>query len=42
MAVEGTPFHRIVTRRYRFKIAYEVKRQTIFVVGIYSLQNRSV
>ena len=42
MPIEGTPFHRVVTRRYRFKIAYEVKRETILVVGIYRFQNRSV
>ena len=42
MPIEGTPFHRIVSRRYRFKIAYQVKGETIFIVGIYRFQNRIV
>ena len=41
MPIEGTPFHRIVTRRYHFKIAYEVKGRSIFIVGIYRFQNRT-
>ena len=33
-------FRRMVTRRYHFKIAYEIDDETIAIVGIYRYQNR--
>lgn len=40
MAVEGRTLRRIVTRRYRFKIAYSDADGYITVVGIFRFQNR--
>jgi plasmid stabilization system protein ParE len=33
-------FRRLVTRKYQFKIAYEIGDDTISIVGIYRYQNR--
>lgn len=38
--VPGTPFHRAITRRYHFKIAYELRGDTLSIVGIYRFQDR--
>ena len=40
MAVPGRPFRRIVTRAYRFKIAYEVLEEDVIVIGIFRYQDR--
>ena len=39
-AVAGTAYRRLVTKRYKFKIAYRVRRDAIEIVGIYRFQNR--
>lgn len=39
--VSGTPYRRLVTRRYKFKIAYRVRPDVIEIVGIYRYQNRT-
>jgi plasmid stabilization system protein ParE len=33
-------FRRIVTRKYHFKIAYEIDEDSVVVLGIYRYQNR--
>ena len=38
--VPGTPFHRAITRRYHFKIAYELSGDRLSIVGIYRFQDR--
>ena len=38
--IEGRPLRRIVTRRYRFKIAYADANGFITVVGIFRYQDR--
>lgn len=38
--VPGRTFRRIVTHKYRFKIAYEIDDESIVVIGIYRFQNR--
>ncbi len=38
--VPGQAIRRIVTRKYRFKIAYHITDRTIAIVGIYRYQNR--
>lgn len=40
MAIEGRPLRRIVTRRYRFKIAYSDEPEAITVLGIFRFQDR--
>lgn len=41
MQVPGRPFRRIVTRRYHFKIAYELPDHDVIVVlGIFRYQDR--
>jgi plasmid stabilization system protein ParE len=40
MPVPDTPFRRIVTRRYHFKIAYELGRNEVFIVGVFRFQDR--
>ncbi len=40
ITVEGRPLRRIVTRRYRFKIAYSDADSFVTVVGIFRYQNR--
>lgn len=40
IAVPGRRFRRIVTRRYHFKIAYEVMPRSIVILGIFRYQNR--
>ena len=40
-AVGGRGLRRKLTRRYRFKIAYRIRRDTIEVLGIYRYQNRN-
>jgi plasmid stabilization system protein ParE len=40
MIVPGRPFRRIVTRRYHFKIAYEIAGDLILILGIFRYQNR--
>ena len=40
MPIQGTPFRRIVSRRYHFKIAYELKHDTVAIVGIYWFEDR--
>ena len=42
MPVERRPLRRIVTRRYRFKIAYSEADGFITVVGIFRYQDREV
>lgn len=39
--VPGTPYRRLVTKRYKFKIAYRVRRDIIEILGIYRFQNRT-
>lgn len=38
--VPGESFRRRVTRRYHFKIIYEVREAEIAVIGIFRFQNR--
>lgn len=38
--VPGYEFRRIVTRRFHFKIAYEIDKDSIVVLGVYRYQNR--
>lgn len=38
--VPGESFRRRVTRRYQFKIVYEVRASEIAVIGIFRVQNR--
>lgn len=38
--VEGRPFRRIVTRRYRFKIAYLSEPDRLVILGLYRFQDR--
>jgi hypothetical protein len=38
--IEGRPLRRIVTRRYRFKIAYADAADLVTVVGIFRYQDR--
>lgn len=40
--VPAKSYRRYVTHRYRFKIAYRVKRDVIEILGIWRFQNRSV
>jgi plasmid stabilization system protein ParE len=40
MRVEGRTFRRIVTLKYRFKIAYETDGDRIVILGIFRYQNR--
>jgi plasmid stabilization system protein ParE len=40
--VEGYPLRRIVTRKYKFKIAYQVTAQAIFIIGIFRYQDREI
>lgn len=40
MAVPDSAFRRLVTRRYHFKVAYEVQADTILVLGIFRYQDR--
>ncbi len=39
--VAGTSYRRLVTRRYKFKIAYRVGRDVVEIVGIYRFENRA-
>jgi plasmid stabilization system protein ParE len=41
MAVPGKKFRRVVTRSYHFKIAYQVEKDRLVIIGIYRYQNRS-
>ena len=38
--IAGRELHRILSRRYRFKIAYRVTEETIEIIGIFRFQNR--
>ena len=40
-AVVGTPYRRLVTKRYKFKVAYRIRPTHIEIVGIYRFQNRT-
>jgi plasmid stabilization system protein ParE len=40
--VPGYPLRRLVTRKYRFKIAYQVTSEAIVIVGIFRFQDRDV
>lgn len=40
--VPGLCLRRIVTRRYHFKIAYQISGDAILIVGIYRYQNRNI
>ena len=40
--VPGRRYRRIVTHKYRFKIAYEIDEDAIIIVGIFRFQNREV
>ncbi len=40
MMIDGYPLRRIVTRKYRFKIAYQAGTDTIVVFGIFRHQDR--
>lgn len=42
MKVPGHRFRRVVTRKYHFKIGYEVDGKLIVILGIYRFQNREV
>lgn len=42
MPVERRPLRRIVTRRYRFKIAYSDEEDFITVMGVFRYQDRAV
>jgi plasmid stabilization system protein ParE len=39
--VPGHRFRRLVTRKYHFKIAYEIGDEAIIILGIYRYQNRN-
>ena len=39
-AVRGGPLRRILSRRYRFKIAYRVRQDVIEIVGVFRFQDR--
>lgn len=41
MAIPETPFRRIVSRRYHFKIAYEIAGDSVMIVGIFRYQDRA-
>ena len=41
MAIQETPFRRIVSRRYHFKIAYEIAGASVVIVGIFRYQDRA-
>ena len=41
-AVRGQPLRGKLTRRYRFRVIYRVKRDAIEIVGIFRFQNREV
>ena len=38
--VADTPFRRVVSRRYHFKIAYEVTAYSVVIAGIFRFQDR--
>lgn len=40
--VSDLPLRRIVTRQYKFKIAYQVTVQEIVIFGIFRFQDRAV
>lgn len=40
--IEGHPLRRIVTKRYKFKIAYAVGEEAILIFGIFRFQDREV
>ncbi len=40
-AIGGRGLRRKLTRRFRFKIAYRVRRDSIEIVGIFRFQNRT-
>jgi plasmid stabilization system protein ParE len=42
MQVPDRPFRRIVTLKYHFKIAYEVNKGNVVVLGIFRYQDREV
>jgi plasmid stabilization system protein ParE len=42
MKVRGQRFRRVVTRKYHFKIGYEIDGSIILILGIYRFQNRDV
>jgi len=42
MRVPETPFRRIVSRRYHFKIAYELAEDSVVIVGVFRFQDRVV
>lgn len=40
MRVDGRSFRRIVTRKYHFKIAYDLQDATIVILGVFRYQDR--
>ncbi len=42
LQVPDRSFRRIVTLKYRFKIAYEIGEDRIMILGIFRYQNREV
>ena len=40
MRVAERPLRRIVTRRYHFKIAYEVSADQVVILGVFRFQDR--
>jgi plasmid stabilization system protein ParE len=39
-AVKDGPLRRVLSRRYRYKIAYRVRRDFIEIVGVFRFQDR--
>ena len=40
MQVPNRPFRRVVTLKYRFKVAYEVGEDRIVILGVFRYQDR--
>jgi plasmid stabilization system protein ParE len=40
--IEVADLHQVLSRRYRFKIAYRVTDEEIEIVGIFRFQNRDI
>jgi plasmid stabilization system protein ParE len=41
IAVSDNGLRRLVTRKYHFKIAYQIADDTVFIIGIFRYQNRT-
>lgn len=42
IAVPDRPFRRLVTLKYHFKVAYEVREDMILILGIFRYQDRQI